>query len=162
MFNSSAKHSKPNIIYNNLYFISQNVQSLRSEAQSINLDERIEIMTKNNILVYCIQETSLDGGFVKEINCHTMFHHGLESQACSRGQKVVGIILSPEFLKFYKFSESKPLLTLNSALNEEYGRFIGSKLSLEVKQDLKEFPPKIKRRINPRQSTFSSPQFIIL
>ena len=108
MSNSSAKHSKPNIIDNNLSFISQNVQSLKSEAKSINLDAVIEMMIKNNITVYCIQETWLDGDFVKEINGYTMFHHGLESQTCSRGQKGVTITLSPEFPIFHKLSESKP------------------------------------------------------
>ena len=66
MSNPSTEHSRPYIIDQHLSFISQNVQSLRREAQSINLDERIEIMTKNNILVYCIQETSLDGSFCQK------------------------------------------------------------------------------------------------
>ena len=53
-----------------------------------------------------------------------MFHCGLESQACSRGQKGVAIILSPEISKFYKLSGSKPFLTPDSDINEEYRIFI--------------------------------------
>ena len=94
----SDTYSKPKTIDNHSSFVSQNVQSSRSEAQSINLDAIIEMMIKNNISIYSIQETWLDGDFVKEINGYTMFHHGLVSQTCSRGQKGVAIILSPGFL----------------------------------------------------------------
>ena len=120
----SDTFTKPQIIDNYLSFISQNVQSLRSETQSINLDAIIEMMSKNKISIYCIQETWLDGDFVKEINGYTMFHHDLASQTCSRGQKGVAIIISSEFLVFYKISGSKPSITPDNELNEEYGRSI--------------------------------------
>ena len=94
---TSDTYSKPKTIDNHLSFVSQNFQSLRSEAQSINLDATIEMMIKNNISIYFIQKTWLDGDFVKVINGYTMFHHGLVSQTCSRGQKGLAIILAPEF-----------------------------------------------------------------
>ena len=43
--------------------------------------------------VYRIQETWLDGNFIKNINGYIMFHHVLISQICSRRQKGVAIIL---------------------------------------------------------------------
>ena len=52
---------------NNINFMSQNVHSLRSDIQKLNLDIIIDIMTRKNIDAYCIQETWLDGDFVKEM-----------------------------------------------------------------------------------------------
>ena len=66
-----------------------------------------------------------------------MFHHVLVSQNCGRFQKSLAIILSLEFLTFYKLSGYKPPITSNNELNEEYGRFIGLKLSIEVKPRFK-------------------------
>ena len=59
------------------------------------------------------------------------------NQTCSRGQKGVAIILSPEISKFYKLSGSKPFLTPDSEINEEYGIFIRLKWSIEVKSRFK-------------------------
>ena len=81
------------------------------------------MMIKNNISVYCI--------------LYIIFYHCLESQSWSRDLKVVAIIHSPECSKIYKISGSKPLLTPNSTLNKEYGRFIGLKLSIEIKSRFK-------------------------
>ena len=92
-------------------------------------------MKKNSI--YCIQETWLDGDFVKEINGYIMFHHGLKKQICSRGQKGVAIILSPEFYNYYKLSGARPLIIPDNENNEEFGRFIGIYLSLHVKTNNK-------------------------
>ena len=65
-------------------------------------------MINRNLSVYCIQERSLDGNFIKEIEGYTVFHHGLVKQVCKRGQNGVAIILSPEFTIFYNKSGSKP------------------------------------------------------
>ena len=106
-------------------FMSQNVRSLRSAKQAINLDAIIYLMSVRSISAYCLQETWLNGDFIKEINGYTVFHHGLKEQTCSRGQKGVAIILSPELTKFYNLSGSKPPVIPKIATNEEYGRFIG-------------------------------------
>ena len=70
---------------NNINFISQNVHSLRNDIQEINLDIIIDIMARKNIDAYCIQETWLDGDFIKKNDEYTIFHHGLKEQVCSRG-----------------------------------------------------------------------------
>ena len=77
---TSNEYPKHDILDHHISFISQNVQSLRSDSQSINLDAIIEVMKKNNISIYCIQETWLDGDFVKKINGYIMFHHGLKKK----------------------------------------------------------------------------------
>ena len=59
---------KPHIIDQHISLMSQNVRSLRSETQRINLDTIIEIMINEKISAYCIQETWLDADFVREIN----------------------------------------------------------------------------------------------
>ena len=51
-----------------IFLMFQNVRSLRSETQRINLDAIIEIMIKKQISAYCIQETWLDTDFVRQIN----------------------------------------------------------------------------------------------
>lgn len=58
-------------------FISQNIHSLKSEFQSVKLDAIVNIISSRNIDVYCIQETWLDGNFMKEINGYMIFHYGL-------------------------------------------------------------------------------------
>ena len=56
----------PNLfISNNISFISQNVRSLRSKKQYININAIINTMEKHNISAYLIQETWLDGNFEK-------------------------------------------------------------------------------------------------
>ena len=88
------------LINNNIDFISQKVHNLRSEFQNVKLDSIINIMSSRNIDVYCIQETWLDGNYVKEINGYTIFHHSLTKQTCNRGQKRVAIKLSSKFSSF--------------------------------------------------------------
>ena len=85
----------PQIIDQQISFMSQNVRSLRSETQRINLDAIIEIMIRKKNSAYCVQERWLDGDFVREINSYTMFHHGLKNQTCNRCQRNNAIILSP-------------------------------------------------------------------
>ena len=63
--------------------MTQNVHSLRSKNQAINLDAIIDLMISKKLDTYCIQETWLDKNFIKDINGYTMFHHGLTSQKCS-------------------------------------------------------------------------------
>ena len=94
------------LIDNNNSFLSQNVHSLRSDWLNINLDIVIEIMVRKKIDAYCIQETWLNGDFIKGINGYTIFHHELMEQTYSRGQNGVAIILSPNFQKYYKLSGS--------------------------------------------------------
>ena len=77
---TSTEYPKSDLFDHHISFISQNVQSLRSDSQSINLDAIIEVMKKNNISIYCIQETWLDSDFVKEINGYIMFHYGLKNK----------------------------------------------------------------------------------
>ena len=62
-----------------------------------------------------------------------MFHHVLVTQSCNRGQQGVATTLSPQFSKFYKQSGSKPPIVPNIEGNEEYGGFIGFKLSDYIK-----------------------------
>ena len=59
-----------------IIFVSQNVQGLKSNARSINLDAIVQNMINSNVFVYCIQETWLDGNFIKEIEGYTVFHRG--------------------------------------------------------------------------------------
>ena len=92
----------------------------------------IDIMARKKIDVYCIQETWLDGDFIKEIDGYTIFHHGLKEQTCSRGQNGVAIILSPTFSKYYKLSGSLPPV-IPQEDDISMGRFIGIKLDLKVK-----------------------------
>ena len=118
--------------YNNsiiLAFLNYNEDA----KQAINLDSIIYLMSVRSISAYCLQETWLNGDFIKEINGYTVFHHGLKEQTCSRGQKGVAIILSPELSKFYNLSRSKPPIIPKIATNEEYGRFIGLHFSITVK-----------------------------
>ena len=65
-------------------------------------------MARKNIDAYCIQETWLDGDFIKKNDEYTIFHHGLKEQVCSRGQNWVAIILFSTFSKYYKSSGSFP------------------------------------------------------
>ena len=65
-------------VSNNISFISQNVRSLRSKKQYINIDAIINTMEKHNISAYLIQETWLDGDFEKIINGYHLFYHGLK------------------------------------------------------------------------------------
>ena len=85
-------------------------------------------MINRNLSVYCIQETWLDGNFIKEIEGYTVFHHGLVKQVCKRGQNGVAIILSPEFTIFYNKSGSKPQVNPTISSSVDFGRFIGLKL----------------------------------
>ena len=94
------------LIDNNNSFLSQNIHSLRSDSLNINLDIVIDIMVRKKIDAYCIQETWLNGDFIKGINGYTIFHHELREQTYSRGQNGVAIILSPNFQKYYKLSGS--------------------------------------------------------
>ena len=133
--NSSTQRStstfKMNPFANEMKFISQNVRSLKSKAQAINLDTIINTMEVNNISAYCIQETWLDGNFIKERNGYTFFHHGLAKQTCKRGQKGVGVILSPELTKYYKGTGSIPSVIPKNENSMELGRFIGIKLKFD-------------------------------
>ena len=65
-------------VSNNVSFISQNVRSLLSKKQYINIDAIINTLGKHNISLYLIQETWLDGDFEKIINGYHLFHHGLK------------------------------------------------------------------------------------
>ena len=60
---------------NNINFIYQNVHSFRSDIQKVNLGIIIDIMARKNINAYCIQETWLDGNFVKAIDGFTIFQY---------------------------------------------------------------------------------------
>ena len=108
-----------------------------SNSRSINLDAIVQNMIHRNLSVYCIQETWLDGNFVKEIEVYTIFHHGLEKKVCKRGQNGVAIILSPEFIIFYNKYGSKPQVNPTKTNNVEFGRFLGLKLSISVKISMK-------------------------
>ena len=108
-----------------------------SNSRSINLDAIVQNMIHRNLSVYCIQETWLDGNFIKEIEGYTVFHHGLVKQVCKRGHNGVAIILSPEFTIFYNKSGSKPQVNPTISSSVEFGRFIGLKLSINVKTVLK-------------------------
>ena len=110
-------------------FISQNVRSLKSK---INVDTIINTMEVNNISAYCIQETWLDGNFIKGINGYIFFHHELVKQTCKRGQKGVGIILSPELTKYYKDTGSIQPVIPKNINSVEFGRFIGIKLKFDI------------------------------
>ena len=112
--------------------MSQNVQGLKSNARSINLDDIVQNVINRNLSVYCIQETWLDGNFIKEIEGYTVFHHGLVKQVCKRGQNGVAIILSPEFTIFYNKSGSKQQVNPKTSSSVEFGRFLGLKLSINV------------------------------
>ena len=63
---------------NNINFISQNFHSLRSDIQKVNIDIIINIMARKNSDAYCIQETWLDGYFVKEIDGFTIFQYRIK------------------------------------------------------------------------------------
>ena len=151
---------KNNIIENNISLVSQNVHSLRSDKQRINLDSIIDTMMAKRLDIYCIQETWLDGNFIKDINGYTMFHHGFESQKCSRGQKGVAIILYPIFTKSYHESGSLPTIIPTDNSKEEYGRFIGLKFSLNIKKIEKGMFRKRKEKNLSNKKIFSSLQFI--
>ena len=60
---NNKKNSSFTINNDNIIFVSQKVQSLKSNARSINLDT-IQNMLHRNLYVYCIQETCLDGNFI--------------------------------------------------------------------------------------------------
>ena len=55
----------------NMIFVSQNEQGLRSNLRRINLDAIVQNMICRNLSVYCIQETWLDRNFIKEIEGYT-------------------------------------------------------------------------------------------
>ena len=138
---------------NNISFIYQNVHSFRSDIQKVNLDIIIDIMARKNINAYCIQETWLDGDFVKEIDGYTIFHHGLREQIYSRGQNGGEIILSPTFSKYYKSSGSlPPVICKDSDLTT--GRFIGLKLNIEVKVKGKNKGAFSKKKVKPKLPNF--------
>ena len=94
-------------------------------------------MIKRHLSVYCIQETWLDGNFIKDIEGYIICHHGLEKQVCTRGQNGVAIILSPEFTIFYNKSGSKPQVNPQNSNSVEFVRFLGLKLSISVKTSMK-------------------------
>ena len=86
-----------------------------------------------------------------------MFHHGLESQKCSRGQNGVDIILSPKFTKSNHESGSLPTIIPTDNNKEEYGRFIGLKFSLNIKKIEKgSFRKKKKKNLSIKKDFFVS------
>ena len=89
-----------------------------------------------------------------------MFHHRLESQKYSRGQKSVAIILSPKFTKSYHESGSLPTIVPTDNSKEEYGRFVGLKFSLNIKNIEKGMFRKRKEKNLSNKKIFSSLQFI--
>ena len=60
---------------NNINFVSQNVHSLKSDIQKVNLDIIIDIMARKHVDAYYIQEKFLNGYFLNEIDVYTIFHH---------------------------------------------------------------------------------------
>ena len=118
-------------------------------------------MIYRNLSVYCIQETWLDGKFIKEIEGYTVFHHGLEKRVYKRSQNGIAIILSPEFTTFYNKFGSKPQVNPTISSSVEFVRFLGLKLSINVKTVLKGAFQK-KKKSNKMQSINLHLQYIIL
>ena len=81
---------------------------------------------------YLIQETWLDGNDLLDIKGFKIFHHGLVTQVCSRGQKGVAIILSPEMYLAYKDAGERKPFCPEDPLSNEYGRFISLKLAIRA------------------------------
>lgn len=109
-------------------------------------------MIYRNLSVYWIQETWLDGNFIKEIEGYTIFHHGLEKQVCKRGQNRVAVILSLECTIFYNKSGSKPQVNPKISSSVEFGRFLDLKLSIIVKIVLKGAFQKKKKKFSTRKN----------
>ena len=118
-------------VSNNASFISQNVRSLLSKKQYINIDAIINTLGKHNILAYLIQETWLDRDFEKIINGYHLFHHGLKQQICKRGKKWVAIILSSDLAKMYNESGCLAPIIPTNKNNIEFGMLIGIQLTIQ-------------------------------
>ena len=91
----------------------------------MNIDAAINIMVSEEIDIFVVQETWLDGTSLFEINGYHVFTHGLGKQTCSCGQLGVAIILSPTLYDAYTKSGSPPPITPSVPDHVSYGQFIG-------------------------------------
>ena len=145
---------------NNINFVSQNFHSLRNDIQEINLDIIIDIMVRKHIDAYCIQETWLDGDFIKEIDEYTIFHHGLKEQVCSRGQNGVAtfyLLLFQNIINHVDHSHRSYLNIMIQLFEDALAKNSILKLKLkEIKV------PSVKRKLNPKLSNSLFLKFITL
>ena len=84
----------------------------------------------------------------------------MSKQTCKRGQKGVGIILSPELTKYYKDAGSIPPVTPTNETSMEFGRFICLKIKVDITCKEKGAFRKKKKKIKASQLIYIYPPFI--
>ena len=108
---------------NHLKIRSQNTQGLKNSEKIENI---INAMESHKIDIYLVQETWLKDNFSKEISGHRFMHHGLKDHKSHRGERGVGIFLSPLMTKAHAKANETPRLTFHSS--DLDGRFISIEL----------------------------------
>ena len=86
---------------NNLTFYTQNVHGLRANEEK--LEYLIRKMEEKKIDAFMIQETHLEGDYIKILpRDFMMIHHGPETKPCQGAKGGVAIILSPGMTQNWK------------------------------------------------------------
>ena len=120
----NAVNSKPK----NYIIHTQNVQGFK---RAFKIENIIDEMINRDIDVYCVQETWLEGNWEKLINGFLFIHHGVKKCSCKRGNRGVGIFLSPHMQKCYERVENGN--RCQSGDNDDditSGRFLSIKVQL--------------------------------
>ena len=114
--------------YHQFKVVSQNVRGLNDNTK---LESIIDMMEMNRIDAYLLQETWLPGTRIIEIRDFTIFLHSISKKGARRGERGVGIILSPKFTKFYEDAGgAPPIHTPEEPTDCIGGRYIQIKLKL--------------------------------
>ena len=109
-------------------FQTQNVQGLKRE---INIKIIIAEMINNGIDIYCVQETWLEGNWEEVINDYLFIHHGVSKCSCKRGNRGVGIILSPHMQTCYnRINKGNKDHSSMDIDNVDRGTFLSIKLEI--------------------------------
>jgi len=85
--------------------VSQNVKGLKDDSK---LEGIIDAMLTSNTDAFLLQETWLVGNKTHVIRGFTVLLHGLDNAISRRGERGVGIILSPRFSRFYERAGGLP------------------------------------------------------
>ena len=78
---------------------------------STTLEHLIDVMEERKIDVIFLQETWLEGDFIKIVNNYRIIHHGLANMASNRGERGVAITLSPTIVEAHKANSEELSLT---------------------------------------------------
>ena len=111
---------------------TQNVKGLTGKDKGLEslVDPILYLMIRQNIMVYCIQETWTLGSCSTLVQVHMVIRHNREERTIGSKGRIpsgVAIILSPTACETWRAAGSKPPIT--TPMDFPFlGRFIGAKL----------------------------------